>query len=79
MDALVIIVLIAVFVAFIFIMRWLGAWMLRIDEIIDLQKAILKELRSIDKAGKPAEVASEQKPNTPKKDESSGPPPFSGR
>ena len=29
----------------IFVLRLLGAWMLRIDEVIELLRAILKELR----------------------------------
>ena len=34
-----------VFVIIIFIMRAIGAWMLRIDEVISNQKAILAELK----------------------------------
>ena len=41
-----IIVGIGAIVLFIFIMRSFGAWMLRIDEVIDIQKEILKELKS---------------------------------
>lgn len=37
---------IVIIVAFIFIIRAFGAWMLRIDEVIDIQKEILKELKS---------------------------------
>lgn len=33
-------------VALVFIIRAFGAWMLRIDEVIDIQKEILKELKS---------------------------------
>jgi hypothetical protein len=36
---------IAFLIAFVFIMRMFGAWMLRIDEVIKLQKDILNELR----------------------------------
>jgi hypothetical protein len=43
MEAIVVIVLIIVFV---FVMRAFGAWMLRIDEVIAIQKEILKELQS---------------------------------
>ncbi len=35
----------AIIVGVIFLMRWIGAWMLRIDEVINLQKDILKELQ----------------------------------
>ena len=41
-----IIIGIAFIVLFVFIMRSFGAWMLRIDEVIDIQKEILKELKS---------------------------------
>lgn len=43
MEAIVGIVLIIVFV---FLIRAFGAWMLRIDEIIALQKEILKEIQN---------------------------------
>ena len=33
------------FVAFVFLFRTFGPWMLRIDEVIDLQKQILNELK----------------------------------
>lgn len=33
-------------VAFVFLMRAFGAWLLRIDEVIDIQKQILKELQN---------------------------------
>lgn len=36
---------IAFLIAFIFIIRLFGAWMLRIDEIIKLQREILNELK----------------------------------
>ena len=45
MEGLGVVLVIAICVVFVFIMRWLGAWMLRIDEVIDLQKDILKELK----------------------------------
>lgn len=34
-------------VIFILILRWLGAWMFRITDVINLQKEILEELRKI--------------------------------
>ncbi|WP_346861504.1 hypothetical protein [uncultured Draconibacterium sp.] len=34
-------------VIFILILRWLGAWMLRITDVINLQKEILDELKKI--------------------------------
>ena len=37
---------IVLLVAFVFLMRAFGAWMLRIDEVIDIQKQILKELQN---------------------------------
>lgn len=43
MEIIVGIILIVVFV---FIIRAFGAWMLRIDEVIDIQKEILKEIKS---------------------------------
>ena len=36
---------IILFIAFIFIIRLFGAWMLRIDEIIKLQKEMLVEMK----------------------------------
>jgi hypothetical protein len=36
-----------IIVVLIFVMRWIGAWMLRIDEVIDLQKETLVELRKL--------------------------------
>lgn len=45
MEGLGAIFVIVICIVFVFIMRWLGAWMLRIDEVIDLQKDILKELQ----------------------------------
>ena len=37
---------IGLIVLFVFIIRTFGAWMLRIDEVIDVQKEILKELKN---------------------------------
>ncbi len=34
-------------IALIFILRWLGAWMLRITDVINLQKEILEELKKL--------------------------------
>ncbi|HYQ57982.1 MAG TPA: hypothetical protein VEP89_11630 [Draconibacterium sp.] len=34
-------------VLFILILRWVGAWMLRITDVINLQKEILEELKKI--------------------------------
>lgn len=34
-------------VLFILILRWLGAWMFRITEVIKLQKEILEELKKM--------------------------------
>lgn len=31
----------------IFIIRWLGAWMLRITDVLNLQKEILEELKKL--------------------------------
>jgi len=31
----------------IFVLRWLGAWMLRITDVINLQKEILEELKKL--------------------------------
>jgi len=36
---------ILIFVAAIFLLRAIGAWMLRIDEVIKVQKDILEELK----------------------------------
>jgi hypothetical protein len=41
------IVAIAVFVGIILVLRLLGAWMLRINEVITLQKDILQELKKM--------------------------------
>lgn len=35
-----------IIVIIVFVIRAFGAWMLRIDEVIDIQKEILKELKS---------------------------------
>lgn len=43
MEVIVVLVLI---VAFVLVMRAFGAWMLRIDEVIAVQKEILKELQN---------------------------------
>ncbi|MBT7996025.1 MAG: hypothetical protein HN691_14210 [Bacteroidetes bacterium] len=32
---------------FVLILRWVGAWMLRIDVVISLQKEILEEIKKI--------------------------------
>jgi uncharacterized membrane protein len=42
MEVLIVIILL---IAFILIIRLFGAWMLRIDEIIKLQKEMLVEMR----------------------------------
>jgi hypothetical protein len=36
-----------VFLLFILIFRWVGAWMLRINDVISLQKEILAELKKL--------------------------------
>ena len=41
---------IVVFFVVIIILRLLGAWMLRINDVIDVQKDILKELRKMNNA-----------------------------
>ena len=41
-----IIVGIIVVVSFVFLIRMFGAWMLRIDEVIDIQKQILNQLKN---------------------------------
>ena len=45
MEGLNSIIIIAVTVAAILLLRLLGAWMLRIDEVINVQKEILNELK----------------------------------
>lgn len=39
--------LVVVPAVFILILRWLGAWMLRITDVINLQKEILEELKKM--------------------------------
>jgi hypothetical protein len=46
MGGATVIFVIIMIVVVIFVLRLFGAWMLRIDEVIDLLRAILKELRS---------------------------------
>lgn len=41
-----VIIVCIIIVAFIFLMRAFGAWMLRIDDVIYYQKEILKEIKS---------------------------------
>lgn len=43
----IVIISILLFVGLIFLLRLLGAWMLRINEIITLQKEILKEIKKL--------------------------------
>ena len=38
-----------VLIAFIFLIRFIGAWLLRINEIIDTQKQIVEELKKLNK------------------------------
>lgn len=45
MEGLGAIFVIAIIIGVVFLMRWLGAWMLRIDEVINIQSEILKELK----------------------------------
>lgn len=45
MEGLGAIFVIAIIIVAVLIMRWLGAWMLRIDEVINIQSEILKELK----------------------------------
>lgn len=45
MEGLGVVFIIAASVAVILVMRLLGAWMLRIDEVINIQKQILDELK----------------------------------
>lgn len=45
MEGLGAIFAIAIIIGVVFLMRWLGAWMLRIDEVINIQSEILKELK----------------------------------
>lgn len=41
------IVILVVPVIVIFVLRWLGAWILRITDVINLQKEILEELKKL--------------------------------
>lgn len=41
------IIVLALFAALIIVMRLFGAWMLRINDIIDIQREMLKELRRL--------------------------------
>ena len=45
MEGLGAIFVIAIIIGVVFLMRWLGAWMLRIDEVINIQNEILKEIK----------------------------------
>ncbi len=45
MEFMTIIFALAITALFVLIMRFLGAWMLRIDEVISNQKKIIEELR----------------------------------
>ncbi len=40
------IIVIGIIIALVFVIRAFGAWVLRIDEVIDVQKQILKELQN---------------------------------
>jgi hypothetical protein len=45
MEGLGVIFVLAIIVVAVLVMRWIGAWMLRIDEVINIQKQILEELK----------------------------------
>ena len=45
MEGMSLIFMIIVFIVIILIMRAVGAWMLRIDEVISNQKVIIQELK----------------------------------
>lgn len=45
MEGLGVVFVIAISVAAVLVLRLLGAWMLRIDEVINIQKEILEELK----------------------------------
>ncbi|MFV8269721.1 hypothetical protein ACNQGP_07255 [Flavobacterium sp. GT2N3] len=45
MEGLGAIFVIAITIGVVFLMRWLGAWMLRIDEVSNIQNEILKEIK----------------------------------
>lgn len=44
--------IVGLLIAFIFLIRWLGAWMLRIDEVITLLTQIRNNLRDINESKK---------------------------
>ena len=46
MEAIGIIVGLVVFIVFILLIRWIGAWMLRIDEVITELKRINKSINN---------------------------------
>ena len=48
-GGLSIVFVVIVFVVIVIIMRFIGAWMLRIDEVISTQKEILGELKKSNK------------------------------
>ncbi|MBF2709950.1 hypothetical protein [Flavobacterium soyangense] len=50
MEGLGIIFTIAIIVAVVLVLRLLGAWMLRIDEVINIQKEMLEELKKANKS-----------------------------
>ena len=50
-------------VVIIFLARWLGAWMLRIDEVIELQRMQIKGLKKIISIIDPKEALNDQKIN----------------
>lgn len=41
------IIVILIFIVFVLVMRALGAWMLRINDVINIQKEILQELKKL--------------------------------
>jgi Na+-transporting methylmalonyl-CoA/oxaloacetate decarboxylase gamma subunit len=45
MEGLGVIFVVAMILVAVLVMRWIGAWMLRIDEVINIQKEILQELK----------------------------------
>jgi hypothetical protein len=47
-------------VVIIFLARWLGAWMLRIDEVIELQRMQIKGLKKIISIIDPKEALNDQ-------------------
>lgn len=50
-DPLTLTIVIVAIIVFIGLIRFLGAWMLRIDEVIKNQKSIIDELKKINKKG----------------------------